>query len=88
MEWDALRIIKHAVCKLIIPCNATAGLRENEVSSICVCHQDHITRMITDSCVWVGGCIIWGLIAFIYFFLSWCRLAGGYLFEGWENGWV
>ena len=49
-----LRIINHTVCKLIIPCNATAGLPENKVIGICFCHQDHITRVITDCCVWVG----------------------------------
>ena len=47
----ALRIIEHAVCKVVITCNETTGFRENKVSGICVYHQDHIASVIADICI-------------------------------------
>ena len=41
--------IRHTVCKRIVACNASAGCRENKVSSICVSNYDHIVSVRSNS---------------------------------------
>ena len=47
-------IIRNGVCKVIVIFNVTTVFLGNEISGICVCHQNHIARVITYICVWVG----------------------------------
>ena len=48
-----LGIIKHMVCKIIVACDENTGCRDIEVSSIYVCHQDHIASVIPNIGIWI-----------------------------------